>query len=179
MGIGPTAPSPARLRHPGKGGLWRGLKFVLGAPFQALGTEHIVGSAGLIGDLARQIKVGPGTDARVRIDDGRNLDLVAMAVGAGVNLAEIHRLLVNRRRQTARAVFCYLGGSMAFLALWLIEAITTPAYASLAYVLGLIAICTAFFLSALYNALVNWQIRTLRLGTASEFLCTEESWWPS
>ena len=50
---------------------------------------------------------------------------------------------------------------------------------SVAYVVGLLAICTAFFLSAFYNALINWQIRTLRLGTAREFLRAEESWWPS
>ena len=49
----------------------------------------------------------------------------------------------------------------------------------LAYVIGLLTICTAMFLSAFYNALVNWQIRTRRLGTVLEFLRTEESWWPS
>jgi hypothetical protein len=170
---------PEHDRGPRRGGLWRGLKFLLGAPIQALGTEHIVRSAGLICDLANQIKVGPGPKARMRVDDSRNLDLAAMAIGAGVSLAEIHRLLANRRRQTTRAVFCYITGGAGFLALWLIEAVATPAYMSVAYVVGLLAICTAFFLSAFYNALINWQIRTLRLGTAREFLRAEESWWPS
>jgi uncharacterized membrane protein (DUF485 family) len=179
MAIGYVPLPPEHDRDPRRGGLWRGLKFLLGAPIQALATEHIARSAGLIGDLANQIKAGPAPEARMRVDDGRNLDLVAMAIVAGVSLAEIHRLLANRRRQTARTVFFYLVGGVGFLALWLMEAAATPAYTSVAYVIGLLAICVAFFLSAFYNALINWQFRTLRLGTAREFLRAKESWWPS
>jgi hypothetical protein len=39
--------------------------------------------------------------------------------------------------------------------------------------------CGLFRLLAFHNALVNWQIRTLRLGSWREFLNTNESWWPS
>jgi hypothetical protein len=171
---GPEHEAPRR-----RGGLWRGLKFVLGAPVQALGTDQIVKGAGVIGDLAAQIKAGPRADPRVHVDEGHHLDLETMAFVQGVSVAEIHRLLANRRRQTARAVLCCLCGGGGFLALWLTEAFMTPVYSCLAYVIGLLTICTAMFLSAFYNALVNWQIRTRRLGTALEFLRTEESWWPS
>jgi hypothetical protein len=179
MDAGLIPPGPKRKAPRRPGGLWRGLKFVLGAPLQALSTDQIVKGAGVIGDLADQIKGGPRPDPRVRVDEGRFLDLETMALVQGVSLAEIHRLLADRRRKTSRAVFCYLCGGAGFLALWLIEALMTPAYASLAYVIGLLAICMVLFLSAFYNALVNWQIRTRRLGTALEFLRTEESWWPS
>jgi hypothetical protein len=54
-----------------------------------------------------------------------------------------------------------------------------PASPSLSYVVGMGAICSCFFLLAFYHALVNWQIRTRRLGTAREFLHADESWWPS
>ena len=43
----------------------------------------------------------------------------------------IHRLLANRRRQTARAVFCYLCAGGGFLALWLTEAFMAPVYSCL------------------------------------------------
>ncbi len=54
--------------------------------------------------------------------------------------------------------------------MWTFEALLEPTYAGLPYILGLIGLCGVFFLSAFYNALVNWQARTLRLGTAREFL---------
>jgi hypothetical protein len=159
--------------------IWHGVKFVLGAPFAALGTEHILKNAAFIGALADRIKTGPDADRWVCVDDDQNLDVEAMATRAGISINGIQFLLANRRRQTARAAFCYLAGGGGFIALWLVESIRVPAYASIAYIIGLLAICTAFFLSAFYNALVNWQIRTMRLGTALEFLRTEESWWPS
>ena len=159
--------------------MWRGLRFILRAPFGALGTEDIVRNAETISKLGAQIRRAPGPDTRIRTDDDRNLDVVAMAAGAGVNIAEILRLLGNRRRQTAHAVLYYLAGGFGFLGLWLFEAARLPVYARAAYVVGLLAICAAFFLSAFYNALINWQIRTLRLGSVREFLATEESWWPS
>ena len=57
---------------------------------------------------------------------------------------------------------------------------TTPLpYASWLYVLGLLAICAAFGLAALHNALLNWQIRTRHFGTFAEFIRTNETWWPS
>jgi hypothetical protein len=92
---------------------------------------------------------------------------------------EIERQLCNRRRQTAVSTYCYLAGGAGFLALWTCEALLEPTYASLPYIVALIGLCGVFFLSAFYNALVNWQARTLRLGTAREFLATDDSWWPS
>jgi hypothetical protein len=176
MDFGPIPPPQPERR---KRGFWRGLKFLLGGPFSTFGTEHIARNAAVIGSLAERLKQGPRTDGRVHVDDDRRLDLAAMARRAGVSVAAIEIQLANRRRQTARAVLCYLAGGVGFPAFWFLEAISTPSFTRLAYVGGLLLICTAFFLSAFYNALVNWQIRTLRLGTAREFLCTDESWWPS
>jgi hypothetical protein len=96
-----------------------------------------------------------------------------------VSVEAIPAQLANRRRETARAAWCFLAGAVGSLVVWFVETITTPSYARLAYVAGLLLVCGAFALSAFYNALVNWQVRTLRLGTAREFLSTDESWWPS
>ena len=69
-------------------------------------------------------------------------------------------------------------GGFGFLLIWVYEALLQPAYASLGYILALVAFCAVFFLAAFYNALINWQARTIRLGTAREFLTTTDSWWP-
>jgi hypothetical protein len=159
--------------------LWGGIKFIFGGPINALGVEHIAASASVIGNLADRVRRGPGGDSRVRVHDDRSLDLQAMAFNAGVSVAGIQMLLANRRRQTARAVLCYAAGAAGFLGLWLWQALSIPAYTRLPYVIVLLMICGLFCLCAFYNALVNWQTRTLRLGTWREFLSTEESWWPS
>jgi hypothetical protein len=155
------------------------MKLVLGELRRVLGVDQIVNCAGLIGDLAGHAKAPQGADHPAAFHDGRYLDVEAMAASHGVCVGEIRDLMLTRRRQTARSVFCHLCGGGGFLVLWLVEAFRTPAYTSVPYVLGLLGLCSAFFLSAFYNALVNWQIRTLRLGTPVEFLRTEESWWPS
>ena len=102
-----------------------------------------------------------------------------MAYDAGMSVAQVRVLLENRRRQSKRSVFCYLGGAIAFFVLWIWQASGTAAYTRLPYVVVLLLICGLFCLSAFYNALVNWQCRTERLGTWREFLSTDDSWWPS
>jgi hypothetical protein len=172
MDLTPIIPVPPAGR---KRRFWSRLGVLLGGPL----TEQIAKSAVVIGDLTERIKEGPTAHGWVYADDERRFDLVAMALQAGVTVEAIRVQLANRGRQTARAVWCYLAGGVGFLVFWLVEAISTPACTRLSYVAGLLLICAAFFLSAFYNALVNWQLRTLRLGSAREFLCTNERWWPS
>ena len=170
-----SKPQPPRRRT----GLWRTLGFLLGGPVAAFGARNIVEGARTINTLADTIKAGPQPDRRVRTGDDRVLDLTAIAFLAGTSEAEVEHQLANRRRQTTWATHCYLVGGCGFLLLWFWAALLSPAYVSLPYVLGLLALCAVFFLSAFHNALVNWQARTRRLGTAREFLHTPETWWPS
>lgn len=160
-------------------GLWRTLGSLLRGPVDAFNPKQVAQGAQTIGRLVEVIKAGPQADPRIRVADDGSLDLAAIAFLAGASQAEIERQLWNRRRQSAIATYCYLIGGAGFLALWTFEALLQPSYASLPYILGLVGLCAVFFLSAFYNALVNWQARTLRLGTAREFLMTEDSWWPS
>lgn len=169
------SPSPPKQRV----GLWRTLGFLLGGPIAAFGAKNVVQGARTIGSLADKIKAGPPPDPRVRTNDERFLDLEATAFLAGTSAAGLEQLLANKRRQSARATKSYLAGGFGFLLFWFYEAFVSPAYASLPYVLGLIALCSVFFLSAFHNALINWQVRTRRLGTAREFLNASETWWPS
>ena len=160
-------------------GLWGMLGSVLRGPVDAFNPRQVAEGAQTIGRLMEVIKAGPQADPRIRVVDDRSLDIAATAFLAGASQAEIHRQLWNRRRQSAISTYCYLAGGVGFLALWTFEALLQPSYASLPYILGLIGLCGVFFLSAFYNALINWQARTLRLGTAREFLATDDSWWPS
>jgi len=169
-------PAPPRKRRTG---LWGTLGFLLGGPIAAFGAKGVAEGARIIGTLAGTIKAGQQPDSRVRVDDERFLDLQATAFLAGTSPAGLEQMLANRRSQSSLATKYYLLGGVCFLLFWFYEALVMPIYASLPYVLGLIALCSVFFLSAFHNALINWQIRTRRLGTAREFLNARETWWPS
>ncbi len=160
--------------------LWRGVRFVMSAPVACFGVKQIRENAGYIGDLVQMIRTGPVTDSRVRLSKGRSLDVLSIAWDARVSPSEIERQLDNRRKQSARSTLCYFTGAVLFLMVGFYHAAAAlPAAPSLSYVVGMGAICSCFFLLAFYHALVNWQIRTRRLGTAREFLHADESWWPS
>jgi len=169
----PVDPNPPRRR-----GLWGALGYLVKAPAAAFGGKDVAQGARTVVRLANVIKAGPQRDPRIVTDEGR-LDLPAIAYGFATSDRAIERMLRNRRRQTLIETYSYLAGGCAFLVLWIVVAIRSPVYASLGYVLGLLAICVLFFLSAFRSALVNWQCRTRRLGTAQEFLNTTDSWRPS
>ena len=154
---------------------------IVAGPARTIGWLQIKQNATSIRELAAAIKAGPQPDPRLLpVVTNRRIDPERMAAALGVSVAEVEHRLMLRRRRTARAVYLYLSAAAAFLLVWLYEVITVPeTYSGWLYVAGLLAVCAAFALSALYNALVNWQIRTRRLGTFGEFLATEESWWPS
>jgi len=162
-----------------KRGLWRGVRYLLGGLISPVGVDEITEGASVIHGLAQRIKAGSSGDARVRVFDDRALDLETMAYNAGMSVAEVRVMLVDRRRQTRRAVNFYVTGAIGFFCLWVWQASATVAYTRLPYVVLLVLICGLFCLSAFYNALVNWQCRTERLGTWREFLTTDASWWPS
>lgn len=164
---------------PRKRGFWRGVRYLLGGLIGPVGVDEIAEGASVIRGFAQRIKAGSNGDTRVRIFDDRTLDLETIAANAEMSVTEVRVMLTNRRRQTRRAVTFYVTGAIGFFCLWVWQASATVAYARLPYVVPLVLICGLFCLSAFYNALVNWQCRTERLGTWREFLSTDESWWPS
>ena len=170
----PVDPKPARRR-----GLWGALGYLVKAPAAAFCANDVAAGARTVVRLANVIKASPQRDPRIVTEDENRLDLPAIAYGFATSDRAIERMLRNRRRQTVIETYSYLAGGCAFLVLWVVVAIRSPVYASLGYVLGLLAICLLFFLSAFRSALVNWQCRTRRLGTVRDFLDTPDSWWPS
>lgn len=160
-------------------GIWGGLKYLLSGPMSSVGVENITESATYIRGLARDVGAGPQPDLRVYIYDDHSIDIDATALKERRSALEIRAMMANRRLQTKRAVYCYLAGAVGFFLAWIWEAGHSYAYTRLSYVIVLFLICGLFCLSAFHNALVNWQIRTARLGKWQEFLNTNESWWPS
>lgn len=159
--------------------MWGTLGSLLRGPVDAFNPRQVVEGAHTIGRLAEIIRSGPQPDLRIRVEQDHSLDLPAIAFLAGASETEIRRQMANRRKQSAIATYCYLLGGAGFFLAWIYAALLQTGYVSLIYVLGLVGFCTVFFLSAFYNALINWQVRTRRLGSAREFLATEDSWWPS
>jgi hypothetical protein len=157
-----------------------GIRKTLGAPIACIGVEQIADNGRLIRELAHTVRTGPGADPMVWVQPDRTLDVAVMAWEAQVPMSEIERLLDNRRRQSRQATWGYLAGGSVFVVLGFIHAASLlPALPTLLYALSIAAICCCFFLLAFYNALINWQVRTRRLGTAREFLDTDETWRPS
>jgi hypothetical protein len=91
----------------------------------------------------------------------------------------IAELLWRRRRESARTAYLSFGlGWLSFFA-WLVRAATTPwTSGHLLPVIEYAPFCVIFFLVAFRSALQNYQIRTRRLATASEYLQTPNSFWP-
>ena len=162
-----------------KRGFWRGVRYLLSGLISPAGVDEITEGASVIRGFAQRIKAGSKGDTRIRIFDDRALDLETMAHNAEISVVEVRVMLANRRRQTRHGVTFYVTGAIGFFCLWVWQASATVAYARLPYVVLLVLICGLFCLSAFYNALVNWQCRTERLGTWREFLTADESWWPS
>lgn len=170
-----------RPEKSGRGGpIRRGFRSLFGSPAGAAGIPQIRENWRAIRGMAALIIQGPQADDRVRVKADRVLDLHEMAYVMGTTISVVEMRLSARRRQTRLAVYAYLGAAVVLWASWLYEAIASPgSYARLLTVAGLIAITTCFGLGAFYNALVNWQIRAGRLGSAGEFMSTTDSWRPS
>lgn len=164
---------------PRKWTFWGGVRYLFGGFISPVGVAGITEGASVIRGFGRRIRAGSDGDARIRIFDDRTLDLETIAHNAGIAVSGVRLMLANRRRQTRRAVIFYVTGAIGFFCLWVSQASVTAAYARPPYVVLLVLTCGLFCLSAFYNALVNWQCRTERLGTWREFLTTDESWWPS
>lgn len=164
---------------PRRRGLWRALGFLVGGPIAAFGVGNVVEGARTIESLAGRIKAENNRPSSVRLDDAGFFDLPETAARTNTDVYYLQVLLRYRRAQTARATKTYLIGGSGFLAFWVYSGLIAPGGASTAYILALIALAALFFIGAFYNALINWQVRTNRLGSFQEFLATSETWWPS
>ena len=153
---------------------WRRTKFVAGGPIANIGLEEISRGARLIGQLTNQVRQGPVSDGRLKADEHGGIDLRATAFSYGISVDELLERMRQRRRQTARsayALFC-LGG-------WFWQAMHLPRSAArIVSAVEFLPFCVLFLLVATKSAHSNWQLRTRRLGSLSDYLRTSDPFLP-
>jgi hypothetical protein len=117
--------------------------------------------------------------SRVRLEEGGEFDLDAMAFLHGQGRRTFEGTLEGRRRSTARNAWIFLGlGTMFFLA-WLYRLLTmTWTVNATLTALQFTPACAVFFLLAFRFGLENYQIRQRRKVGVFEFLGTSNGFWP-
>lgn len=163
----------------GSGGFWRSLKTAAASPFQAFPKDEVVEGVKLIGSLAKLQREHRRKTETFPLDGDGNFDLRALAFFNGRSVSELEALLWRRRKTTARAAYLAFGlGWLCFIA-WVWRAIVVPwSASSWVQALEFLPFLVFFFLAAFWCGLMNFQIRTRRLATAKEYLCTREVFWP-
>ncbi len=162
------------------GKVWRGTVWVASAPLRLFPREEIRKSAALIGSLFETVKRRPERGGGLRVQDDRSFDLTATAFYQGISVSQLEALLRRRRRTTARAAYISFALGWLFFGGWAYRLAHMQWSAGFALAaLEFAPFCLAFFLFAFKTALQNYQIRTRRIATATEYLQTKESFWPS
>lgn len=168
---------PTRASFPRRG--WRRTRFVAGGPVASIGVTEISGGARLIDELLAVLRAGPPPDTRIKTREGGSIDLLATAFSYGIRVEELEKRLQERRLQTARAAYATFGLGTTSLLLWLYAALhMTMSSARIFSALEFLPFCALFFLLAFKSAWMNWQLRTLRIGSAVAFLGTTEAFLP-
>lgn len=149
------------------------------SPRATVGWDDIRGGGRLISHLIKIVQQGPRVDPRLRLDTRRQIDVVGTAAAFGHSPSEFQAHMMARREETRRTALGSFVLAWVFLILWAFETLFFSWQGSrLLAALEFLPFCTALFLYAFRSAWLNWQIRTGRLGSAMEYLTTEEPFWP-
>ncbi len=99
---------------------------------------------------------------------------------AGVVAEELSILLQDRRAETARAAQLSLTFAFVLIIVWVWTECRAPGGSpGLLFTLSMLGLCLLFLARAMSEALMNWQIRTGRMGSLQEFIAADEPWTPS
>jgi len=179
----PTSPEPPpeerTKRRPFFGQVLRGTGWLAAGPVDWVGTRRIRQSWCFIGDLVSLLRKAPNRDTRFRTEGSGVFDARATAFSYGMSVPELEVRLRSRRVQTARIAYATFVLAWFFLFGWVGHAVNSPLTAiRVISTLYFLPFCGLFFLIALYNALLNFQIRTGRLASWREYIATTEKFWP-
>jgi hypothetical protein len=161
------------------GKIFHGTGWLAAGPVDWAGTRRIGRGMSFIGDLVSILRRGPSRDTRFKTGDSGVFNVPATAFDYGMPVPELEACLRSRRLQTARIAYATFILAWLFLCGWIWHALTLPLTAMrMTSALYFLPFCGLFFLIALYNALLNFQIRTRRLASWREYLATTEKFWP-
>ena len=170
---GPRAPGSVLQRT------WRRARFVAGGPIANIGLEDISSGARLIGQLTKQVRQGPASDGRLKVDEHGVIDLRATAFSYGISVEELLERMHQRRRQAARSAYALSCLGACFLVVWLWQAMHMPrSTARIVSAVEFLPFCVLFLLVATKSAHSNWQLRTRRLGSLDDYLRTSDPFLP-
>jgi hypothetical protein len=176
-----SAPSPddRKKRRSLFSKIFRGTGWLAAGPVDWAGTRGIRRSWSFIGDLVSILRRGPTGDTGFKTKVSGAFDVRATAFSYGMSVPELEARLRSRRLQTARIAYATLALAWLFLFGWIWHAVASPLTAiRVTSALYFLPFCMLFFLIALYNALLNFQLRIGRLASWREYLATTEKFWP-
>ncbi|WP_287995527.1 hypothetical protein [Acidiphilium sp.] len=147
-------------------------------PNAIFGTDEIRMNARYIGDMWSGLQKERSHRRRRLTPDGK-YDVVAMAFDYGTSPDRILMMIANSRAISARASRIYLISGIMLLLYWAYRVIVSPVgLGNIFYVLLVLAMALWFLVLSFFKAMENWRLRNQRPGTFTEFLHTDDSWWP-
>ena len=158
---------------------WRRARIVAGGPIATIGLQEISGGARLIDTLFGVVRGGPQADRRLKTNPDGTIDLIATAFCFGVSVEEMAQRVRVRREQTVRAAYMMFGLGCLSLLLWLYGVLQIRMSSGrILSAVEFLPFCVLFFLLAFKSAWMNWQLRTLRMGSAVAYLQTTKPFLP-
>jgi hypothetical protein len=172
-------PEDGKRRRSFFGKVFSGTGWLAAGPVDWVGTRRIRRSWSFIRDLVFILRRGPTSDNLFKTQGSGAFDVRATAFSYGMSVSELEARLQSRRLQTARIAYATFTLAWLFLFGWIWHAVASPLAAMrVTSALYVLPFCALFFLIALYNALLNFQIRIGRLASWREYLATTEKFWP-
>ena len=159
--------------------MFRGIGWLSAGPVDWTGRRGISRGASFIRDLIVALRFASQSDPRFRTSEDGCFDVEATAFLHGISVFELQRRLALRRRQTARIAYATFALGCIFLTAWVCEALSSPWTAGrIVLALEFLPFCALFFLLALYNAFLNFQLRIGRAASWREYLATRKPFCP-
>jgi hypothetical protein len=172
-------PQGQKKRRSFFGKIAHGAGWLAAGPIDWASTRRIRRGWVFIGELVAILREGRTCDKRCTTAESGAFDMRATAFSYGLSETDFEAWLWSRRRQTARIAYATFALAWLFLCGWIWHALASPLTAMrVTSALYFLPFCGLFFLIALYNALLNFQIRTGHLASWRAYLATREKFWP-
>jgi hypothetical protein len=158
---------------------WKRTRFIVGGPVASIGLPEISQGRNFISTLLAVFKGRSARKGPIQMHENGRINLVTTAILLGLSEEELKQRFHETRLSSARSAYalCVLGG--LFFVLWIYDALHMPFMMTrIVSALEFLPFCALFFILAFRFAWTNWQLRTMRLGSASAYLRTTDPFWP-
>lgn len=172
----PATEKPAKTKQK----KWKRTRFVAGGPVASIGLPEISQGSRFIHSLIATFQGRPAARGPIQLHEDGRINVVTTSILQGLSEEELRQRFQRTRISTARSAYALCGLGGLFLVLWIYDALHMPLMLSrLVSALEFLPFCALFFILAFRSAWTNWQLRMMRLGSASAYLRTTDPFWPS